>query len=138
MTIHRLFNSVLSNKLFALFILVLLTACSTEENYTGSLDGGTGSVGGGVIQGTAQVILAWVAPVEREDGTPISMSEIAGYRVYYGMSEGDYTNEVDISDRGTMQATLSDLLSGTYYIVVTTYDMEGRESSYSPVVITSV
>ena len=135
MTIHRLFNSVLSNKLFALFILVLLTACSTEENYTGSLDGGTGS---GVIQGTAQVILAWVAPVEREDGTPISMSEIAGYRVYYGMSEGDYTNEVDISDRGTMQATLSGLLSGIYYIVVTTYDMEGRESSYSPVVIANV
>lgn len=139
MRISRLFNSVMSRNLFALVISILLAACSTEENYTGSLDNGTGNIGGGVAQGaTHNVTLAWVAPAEREDGTPITMAEIAGYRVYYGMSEGDYTNEVEISDSGTMQATLSGLVSGTYYIVITTYDMDGRESAYSLPVVSSV
>ena len=72
MAIPRLFNSNLPiNVIAALFISLLLTACSTEENYTGG-------AGGGAPQGASQnVTLAWVAPVEREDGTPISMAEIA-------------------------------------------------------------
>ena len=82
--------------------------------------------------------ISWVPPVEREDGTPITMAEIAGYRVYYGTSQGKYTNNVDIADRTTMQATLSNLTTGTYYIVMTTYDMDGRESVFSKVVTKSI
>ena len=134
MTIPRLFNSELAIHLvLAMLMSLLLTACSTEENYTG---GGVAGVGGGVVQGASQTVtLAWVAPVEREDGTPISMTEISGYRVYYGMSEGDYTHEVDVKDSDTMQVTLDSLIPGTYYIVVTTYDTEGRESAYSSPVV---
>jgi hypothetical protein len=50
------------------------------------------------------------------------------------MTEGDYPYEVDIPGGETMQVTLSDLVPGTYYIVVTTYDVEGRESTYSSMV----
>jgi hypothetical protein len=82
--------------------------------------------------------LSWVAPVEREDGTPISMSEIAGYRVYYGASQGNYTNEVEIADSNTMQVTLSNLTTGTYYIAVTTIDTDGRESGFSQAVSKSI
>ena len=87
---------------------------------------------------TQNINLSWIPPVEREDGTPIKMAEIAGYRVYYGSSKGNYTNNVDIADRTTMQATLSNLTTGTYYIVMTTYDMDGRESVFSPVVTKSI
>jgi len=139
MVIHHMFNSVTSKALLGLVFSVLLTACSTEENYTGSLDGGSGAIGGGVVQGTTHnVTLSWVAPVEREDGTPISMAEIAGYRIYYGDTEGDYSNEVDVSDGDTMQVTLRDLPAGTYYIVLTTLDMDGRESIHSESIIASV
>ena len=41
-------------------------------------------------------------------------------------------------DRDTMQTTLSDLETGTYYIVVTTYDMDGRESTFSQEVTASI
>ena len=133
MTMHQWLSAVLSKSLFALLISLLLTACSTEENYNGStLSGG---VGGATTQGVA---LSWVAPVEREDGTPISMAEIGGYRVYYGTSQGKYTKNVDIADRTTMQATLSNLTTGTYYIVMTTYDVDGRESVFSQVVTKSI
>ena len=86
----------------------------------------------------AGITLSWIAPVEREDGTPISMSEIAGYRVYYGTSQGNYSNQVEVAGSATMQVTLSNLVAGTYYIVVTTYDNDGRESDFSQVVTRSI
>ena len=139
MVIHRMFNSVTSKALLGLVFSFLLTACSTEENYTGSLDGGPGAIGGGVVQGgTNNVTLSWIAPAEREDGSPIAMSEIAGYRIYYGETEGDYSNEVDVSDGDTMQVTLKNLPAGTYYIVLTTLDSDGRESIFSETIIANV
>jgi hypothetical protein len=79
--------------------------------------------------------LAWVAPVARADGSALSLSEIGGYRVYYGTTEGDYPNRIDIADGSADQLTLTDLPPGTYYFVVTTYDTAGRESEYSSGVV---
>ena len=87
---------------------------------------------------SAEINLSWIAPSEREDGTPISMAEISGYRVYYGPSQGDYTNQVEVSGSANMQVTLSDLAAGTYYIVVTALDNDGRESGFSTVVTRSI
>jgi hypothetical protein len=87
---------------------------------------------------TPAASLSWVAPVEREDGTPISMAEIAGYRVYYGTSQGDYTDQVEVADSTTMQVTLSDMATGTYYFVVTAVDMDGRESNFSQEISQSI
>jgi len=128
-----LFYSIFLKRLLVLFIPVLLAACSTEESFNGST--GVGLSSGASLN---EVALSWLAPVEREDGTPISMAEIGGYRIYYGTSQGNYTKQVSISDSNTMHVTLSDLVSGTYYIVITTYDMDGLESAYSMEVITSV
>ena len=136
---HRMIICGMSKTVFALIFTVVLAACSTEENYTGSLNGGAGAIGGGVVQeGTQTLALSWVAPVEREDGTPITMAEIAGYRVYFGLNEGVYTNEVDVHGSDTMQVTLDRLPAGTYYIVVTTIDMDGRESSFSTSLVAAV
>jgi len=137
MTISQLLSQVLSKSLFTLLITLLLSACNTEEASNGNTGAGLTqeTTPQGVTQGVA---LSWIAPSEREDGTPISMAEIAGYRVYYGTSEGNYPNELDIADSDNMQATLSNLASGIYYIVVTTYDMDGRESAFSEIVTISI
>jgi hypothetical protein len=75
--------------------------------------------------------LQWSAPVTRTDGTPLSLSEIDGYRIYYGVSAGNYPNQIDVAD-GTAQAvTVTDMPVGTYYLVMTTYDNSGNESAYS-------
>jgi len=79
----------------------------------------------------SDVSLSWVAPAEREDNEPISLSEIAGYKVYYGTVQGDYRSSVVINDGSVTGHTLKDFPAGTYYFVVTTYDTEGRESQYS-------
>ena len=83
---------------------------------------------------TGSASLTWTAPVTRADGTPLSLADIDGFYIYYGESEGSYPNRVDLDD-GTAQAvTLNDIPVGTYYMVMTTYDVNGRESSYSSVV----
>jgi VCBS repeat-containing protein len=82
------------------------------------------------------ISLAWTPPSAREDNiTPLSLSEIAGYNIYYGNAQGQYPKTVNIADGTADSYIFTDLPTGTYYFVVTTYDTDGRESQYSPVVI---
>ncbi len=80
--------------------------------------------------------ISWVAPSLREDSsTPITLSEIDGYRVYYGTAAGDYQLQIDIDDSSITGYTLN-LYSGvTWYVVMTTLDTDGRESLYSDEII---
>ena len=55
---------------------------------------------------------------------------IAGYRVYYGLESGNYTETLDVSYQ--VKAELTGLLVGeTYYSAVTAYNTSGLESDYS-------
>jgi len=118
----------------------LVTGAALKENLiVSSIDGTTHTVviiivGADEI-GTISVSLSWVAPSEREDATPISLSEIAGYKVYYGTTQGQYSEVVVVNDGIAEGYTLTGLVADTYYFVVTTFDTEGRESQYSSEVI---
>jgi VCBS repeat-containing protein len=83
---------------------------------------------------SADITLSWTAPAEREDNTAISLSEIAGYKIYFGTTQGQYSNNVTINDGTAVGYTVTGLPAGTHYFVVTTIDTEGRESQYSSVV----
>lgn len=87
-----------------------------------------------VVINYSDVNLSWTAPFEREDNTPISLSDIAGYKIYYGTSRDKYNNSVNVDDGTAEGYTFKNFSSGTYYFVVTTYDTDGRESQYSTVV----
>jgi hypothetical protein len=82
---------------------------------------------------TGSVTLSWKAPVARNDGTPLSLADIDGYRIHYGNSSGNYTYHIDLADGTAQSVVLTDLTLGTYYLVMTTYDIDGRESNYSDV-----
>jgi hypothetical protein len=77
------------------------------------------------------VTIGWTAPSKRADGTPLSLSDINGYHIYYGASSGNYPNVVDVADGSTTTTTISGIAPGTYYLVMTTYDVNGRESGFS-------
>ena len=91
-----------------------------------------------ITPGTINVNLSWVAPAEREDNTALSLSEIARYKIYYSLTQGQYTNSVVINDSTATGHTFTSFSSGTYYFAITTIDTEGRESKYSPEVIKSI
>jgi O-glycosyl hydrolase len=78
--------------------------------------------------GSGQVRASWVAPTTNVDDTPLT--DLAGYRLYYGLSSGEYTGSEDVSQQTTY--TLSGLEGGrTYYVSVTAYDNSGNESDYA-------
>ena len=115
----------------------------TGSGGTGSTGStGSGGSGGTVGSGTGDpkdITLTWTAPSEREDRSALSLSEIAGYNIYYGTEPGQYNDEVKITDSSADGYIFTELASGrTYYFVITTYDTESRESLYSSVITVSI
>jgi hypothetical protein len=84
---------------------------------------------------TGSFSLSWNAPVARADGTPLSLSDIDGYRIYFGDKPGSYTSNVNIADGRTLSATINNVSAGSYYVVMTTYDITGLESGYSAEIV---
>ena len=125
--------------LITLLTTLLISACNTGDNPTAATDninsGLSTDTGAATDNTITDISLSWVAPAEREDNTPISLSEIAGYQVLYGMAKGQYSSSITINDGTATGYTFTDLPSGTYYFVITTLDTEGRESQYSPEVV---
>lgn len=74
-----------------------------------------------VIANAASVDLQWDPNVE---------PELAGYRVYWGTSSGNYSSHMDVGNKTT--CTLSGLQEGqTYYLAATAYDTSNNESGFS-------
>ncbi len=123
------FRTRLSSILLAIFVTAQLTACSTEDN-----PGGTTSL---ASIPTSLASIQWVAPSEREDNSPISLAEIAGYRIYYGDTQGSYPHQFEINDAYDVDVNSAELqlASGVYYVVVTAMDADGRESAFSQEVV---
>ncbi len=84
---------------------------------------------------TGSAALSWVAPTTRVNGSPISLSEIAGYRVYQGTSDGNLRLLQDLNDGSLTSFTATGLAAATtHYFAVTVYDYSGNESGYSAIV----
>lgn len=116
------------------------TGSATGTTSSSTNSGSQSSTGGNTATGSATgtLSLQWTAPVSRTDGTPLSLSEIAGYRVHYGSSPGSYSNHIDITNGSLQSAKLTGVPVGTYYVAMSTYDASGLESAYSPHVIKKV
>lgn len=128
------------------------TAVASVSNATGSKGLGTGVASGtatisatsnGVsgsaaltvtAPSTASISLAWDPATTYSDGSPIT--DLAGYRVYYGTVPGTYSSSVDVGNMTNY--TISNLTSGTYYLAVTVRNLSGTESAYSNQVSKSI
>lgn len=85
-----------------------------------------------------EVELTWNAPTTNGDGT--ALTDLSGYKVYYGTSSGVYSGKTDVGmptcttmGMGNTECTytVASLNSGNYYFAVTAYDSSGNESDYS-------
>lgn len=82
---------------------------------------------GTATAGTAT--LSWAPPTQRVDGTPLT--NLAGFRIYYSTASGKYPNSVSVTSPQMASYTMNNLAAGTYYFVMTAFDSDGNESSYS-------
>jgi len=129
--------------ILTIFAVMIMAGCVDEEKASQAVGGNvnisgddtnTDSDSDGPGPQIGSFSLSWAAPVTRSDGSPMSLAEIDGYKVYYGSTQGDYPKSVDINDGTETAMTVSGVPVGDYYIVMTTYDSDGRESTQSSVV----
>ena len=130
MILSRLLKSGISSFLITLSITLQLTACNSS-NQSGTSDSNSSASESSNSYDVRDIGLSWVAPSERENNQPMSLAEIAGYKIYYGPTPNQYNNSVNIKDGSADGYTFRGLRAGTYFFSLTTYDTDGRESQRS-------
>jgi hypothetical protein len=90
------------------------------------------------LQGTAatpppsgSATLTWTPPTKNTNGT--TLTDLTGFKVYWGTQQGVYTHSVVINNPTTKQWTLNNLAKGTWYFAVSATAASGQESSKSNV-----
>lgn len=82
------------------------------------------------------VTLSWTAPTQNVDGT--ALLDLAGFRIYYGSTQGQYDRSLDISNPGITTAVIDNLSLGTWYFAATATTLSGLESGLSAEVVRTV
>lgn len=114
---------------------------SGDSSIAPSTGSGSGSViGGGSYDPVSDLIaanaarLSWQAPFVRENGDSISMGELAGYEILYGMSPEALDKTLAIGDASIDKVVIDDLSSGNWYFAIRSIDTDGNKSRLSDVV----
>ena len=82
-----------------------------------------------VSTATGQVLLSWNPPTQNTDGTPLT--NLAGYRIYWGLTPGSYSNSVTVNNPGLASYVVDTLTPSQWYFAVTALSATGAESPYS-------
>jgi hypothetical protein len=78
---------------------------------------------------TGSATLSWTPPTQNTDGS--ALTNLAGYKVYWGPVAGTYPNSVTLNSPGLSSYVVTGLLPGTYVFVVTAVNASGTESQFS-------
>lgn len=79
--------------------------------------------------GTAS--LTWAAPTENTDGSPLT--DLSGYRIYYGSRADSLTQTVSVDNAGTTDYVVGNLTPGTWYFAIAAVTSVHTVSSQSTV-----
>jgi hypothetical protein len=82
-----------------------------------------------VATATGSATLSWTPPTQNTDGSPLT--NLAGYRVYWGTSQNSLTNSVTLSNPGLSSYVVDQLTPATWYFAMTALNSSGSESSQS-------
>jgi hypothetical protein len=78
---------------------------------------------------TGSAAVSWMPPTENTDGS--TLTNLAGYRIYYGRSAGALSQSVQVSNPGLATYTIDNLASGAWFFSVHAYTTSGLESDDS-------
>jgi hypothetical protein len=92
----------------------------------------TTSQSAGPTPASGAATLSWAAPDQNTDGS--ALTNLAGYRIYFGTSANDLNQVIDIANVGLTTYVVDDLSTGTYYFSIRAYNTTGVESALSNIV----
>ena len=108
-------------------LTTLLSGCGSSSGGGGSSDVSSDVSSG---KGPGNATVSWIPPTENTDGSNLG-ADLAGYRIYYGTSSGDYSNTLEIANPGLSSVVVEGLDEATWCFVMTAVNTIGIESSYS-------
>jgi hypothetical protein len=79
--------------------------------------------------GIGSVTLAWSPPLQNDDGS--ALTDLAGYRIYYGTQSGNYSEVIEIDNPGISTYVVQNLPPATYFFSSTAFNQGLVESDYS-------
>ena len=82
------------------------------------------------------VTLSWTPPTLNTDGS--ALTDLAAYEIYYGVTQGNYTEQIHVDNPGLTTYVVDNLSPGTYYFVATSLNSSGVESTFSGVSVHAV
>lgn len=86
-----------------------------------------------VAAGSYSVTLSWTPPTQNADGS--TLTNLAGYKIYYGISEGNNPNVIIIDNPGIAAYVVENLTPATYFFAATAFNSNGIESEFSNIAI---
>jgi hypothetical protein len=107
----------------------------TTSGIVVSVSDGTVSAALAAFNVTVQAIamgsatLSWTPPTTNTDGSPLT--NLAGYKVYWGTTQGTYPNSVTVNNPGLTAYVVENLAPGTWFFVATALNSSGTESAFS-------
>ena len=116
----------------ALMGLLVLGGCRLDNESNTTAAAGDGSVPEVLPTGSGTATVSWEAPTITTQGT--ALTDLAGYRVYYGLSETDLSQRVELNNTGTQIYVVDNLGAGTWYFAVKAVTSVGVESPLSEIV----
>ncbi len=85
---------------------------------------------------SATATVTWTPPPPDASAPPAK--DLAGYRVYYGMTVAGMTHVADIADPTSTSYVIDNLSAGTWYFAIASYDVDQSQSMLSPTVAVSL
>jgi hypothetical protein len=112
--------------------IALLGGCRDPGPVAAAPTAPTPSATGGMGSAT----LSWEAPTSNSNGSPLT--DLAGYRIYYGSSPKQLSQTVHIKNVGLQTYVIENLEPGTWYFAVKSVATNGVESRLSDVVAKTI
>jgi hypothetical protein len=111
-----------------------ITSLTSNSNFNLSCTGAGGTVNESVnvtvaLSSNGTALLSWAPPTENTDDSPLT--DLAGYKIRYGTSPGNYSNTEIINNPGLTSFLIENLASADWYFVMTAFNDSGIESGYS-------
>jgi hypothetical protein len=87
-------------------------------------------------EGAKSATVSWEAPTTNTNGT--ALTDLAGYRIYYGLSPEDFSRSVQINTVGLQTYVIDNLEPGTWYFAVMAVTADGAESALSDIAVKTI
>jgi hypothetical protein len=110
----------------------VLSGCNDSTGGATSAQASAVGKTGTAVAISKSATLSWEAPTTNTNGS--ALTDLAGYRIYYGSNPEDLTQSVHIASVGIQTYVIDNLEPGTWYFAVMAVTSAGAESALSNVV----